>query len=114
MTPDAPPTDVPRPWPDFWSRLRSALTTPKRIGNWTRDGLIRNGDFDAVSRGNTVYVELDNGNHRVISESEMRQVYRVWEAYMNGRMSRGAIVQKMNIHNSKYIISIMHQFKHLM
>jgi len=44
----------------------------------------------------------------------MEAVYEVWEGYLAGRVPRSKIVHEMGIQNSKYIISLFHQFQHLM
>ncbi len=106
--------EVPVPWSVFWPRLRAAISSRKRITNWSRDGLVRDGDFNVIAQGDYIYAELDGGSSRSIYFAEIQVVYQVWSQYLAGSVRRGKISHDMGVYNGKYIISILHQFQHLM
>lgn len=103
-----------RPFGEYWKALRGELSRPRRIPNWSRDGLIRDGDFEAVMTGSRLHIELDDGRQREVYLTEAEKVYSVWSEYVSGLIPRSRIVHEMGVVNSKYIISVFHQFQHLM
>ncbi len=101
-------------WGEYWPKLQNVLAKRTLVRNWTKDSGEIGDSFAAISTHNSVRVELPRGGVRNIYFGEIEAMYRLWEGYLSGRTRRSRIATAHGLVNSKYIISILHQFQHLM
>lgn len=98
----------------FWEHIIKELSTKQKIHNWTVFSGYIGEDFTAVYKREKEYVEIDAPSARSpikIRKHSFQNVYQYWSQYLNGKVRRGKL--RDITRHSKYIISIMHQFEHL-
>ena len=101
------------PFDAFWRNLKNALQEEQIIRNWTKDkGYLGRGNFAAVSRDK--YIECyppDAENPQKVPRNDFKIVYENWHSYLQGRITRRQLSDSSRF--TKYTISIIHQFGHL-
>ena len=98
---------------DFWRNLKDELQEEQVIRNWTIDnGFLDRGDFSAIVKNN--YIECnppEAENPQKVPRSDFQFMYENWQKYIHGRIKRPQLRDRSRF--TKYTISIIHQFEHL-
>ncbi len=98
----------------FWKDLLKELVTPKKIKNWTAKKGYFGENFTAQVTSNpttggiilcTTLKESENN----ASIEDFHMIYKNWEDYLSGRISRKEFSKKSFV--TKYVINIIHQFR---
>ncbi len=99
---------------EFRSKISPILKEPQEIKNWTNDrGFLGKGDFTAVMKEK--YIECDAPDAKTIQkvpEKDFHFMFENWDDYINGRIRRPDLRDQSRF--TKYTISIIHHFKHLL
>jgi hypothetical protein len=97
---------------DFWRHLKDELQEEQTIRNWTMDKEYLGGDFDAIAKGN--YIECyppKAKNLQKVPRSDFQFMYENWQNYIHRRIRRRQLSDRSRF--TKYTISIIRQFEHL-
>jgi hypothetical protein len=94
----------------IWADLRERLPSARAIRNWSADkgDLGREFRINHVEAGAIVVGPPNPAQERRISKSEFGKVYRDWEGYKTGSISRAELGERTNSQNTTYIISVLH------
>jgi len=97
------------PFDQVWDLLNRELASPTPVVNWTAfSGELERGNFTAQMAGDEVICALSSGSEIRIPREDFATVHAMWPQYVSGEVPRHAIRDVTR--NSKYVISILHQF----
>ena len=111
---------------DFWKDIKEELSNLQLIKNWTAKSGFIGEDFTAIYilKPRTIeggYIEAIGPSmkySRKVKKHSFQKIYPYWNGYIKGRiqyqfLSHKKINKNATLH-AKYIISILHQYEHLM
>jgi hypothetical protein len=98
---------------EFWKELTMKLKEKIQIRNWTAYNDFIGDDFYAYydDKRDIIIAELpsDDAMLQSIPKDEFAFMYEHWQDYVSGNIKRSELRNESRF--SKYVISILHQFK---